>query len=146
MHNFKLQKNLNFDGKRKERAELDSNLITGSDAMGKYISRAKPNGLFQTEFCVSGPLGQFNKGLEQTKSGVASVRGKKEIARNRASANSPRSAVSKKEGLLTKADWEATISKLQPGGNGGFKFCSKARPEVGNQHRGADCGDSFSKD
>lgn len=131
----------NSEGKRKSRAELDSNEITEGDVKGKPNSGTKPNNPNQVEFCISGPLGLFSRGPDQMKSGVASVRGKKDIARNKASINSPKCAASKKDGLSDKADWEATISKLQADSNGGFKFGSKEGSEVGNQQRGAECGD-----
>lgn len=131
----------NSEGKRKSRAELDSNETTEGDAKGKPNSGTKPNNPNQVEFCISGPLGLFSKGPKQTKSGVASVRGKKDIACNRASINSPKCAASKKDVLSVKADWEATISKLQADSNGGFKFGSKEGSKVGNQQKGAECGD-----
>lgn len=91
----------NSEGKRKSRAELDSSMITEVDAKGKPNSGTKPNNPNQVEFCISGLVGLFSKGTEQTKFGVASVRGKKDIACNRALINSLKSAASNKDGLFS---------------------------------------------
>lgn len=101
---------------------------------------AKPNSQMQTEFCSTGLVGHFSNGSGQLKSLTSSVRGKKDFARKRAPDSSIGNAVT--EGNANNIVWESKLSNLQHDINGGFRFSSKGRNDLGNHSGGLDHGDS----
>ena len=90
-------------------------------------------------------VGWSSKDLNNLKSKIGSVKGKKEIARNRASVSATTStvsdkatsnvAVSEKTSFSTPSDWSTSISKIRTELNGEFKFSAKPDNKVGD-HRG----------
>ena len=90
-------------------------------------------------------MGWSSKDLNNLKSKIGSVKGKKEIARNRASVSATTStvsdkatsnvAVSEKTSFSTPSDWSTSISKIRTELNGEFKFSAKPDNKVGD-HRG----------
>lgn len=66
----------NYEGKRKAHAELDFLVGLVLNAMNKSVNGSESKGPVQTDFYTTGPLGQFNNGLDQAKSTANLVRGK----------------------------------------------------------------------
>lgn len=125
----------NFEGKRKAPTDLEPMVGTILEA-----HMAKPNSQMQTEFCTTGLVGHFSNGSGQLKSLTSSVRGKKDFAQKRAPDSSTCNAVT--EGNANNIDWASKLSNLQHDINGGFRFSSKGRNELGNHSGGLDHADS----
>ena len=93
-------------------------------------------------------VGRFVKEMSKPKTG--SVKGKKEIARNRASAAAASTtldkatsnvAVSDKPRLSTPSDWSSCISNIRSKMNGEFKFGAEPDSNVGDHRDQSSCGD-----
>ena len=97
-------------------------------------------------------VGWSSKDLNNLKSKTGSVKGKKEIARNRASVLATTStvsdkatsnvAISEKTSFSTPSDWSTSILKIQTELNGEFKFGAKPDNKEGDHCRWISCGDT----
>nr|POF25051.1 hypothetical protein CFP56_65751 [Quercus suber] len=97
-------------------------------------------------------VGQTSKNLNNPKSKSCSVKGKKEIARNKEILSASNSAASDKEtpnidisektSFSTQSDWSTSISKLRSEPNSEFKFGAKPDNKVGDQCGWVICGDT----
>ena len=97
-------------------------------------------------------MGWSSKDLNNLKSKIGSVKGKKEIVRNRASVSATTStvsnkatsnvAVSEKTSFSTPSDWSTSISKIRTELNGEFKFDAKPDNKVGDHRGRISCGDT----
>ena len=92
-------------------------------------------------------VGWSSKDLNNLKSKIGSVKGKKEIARNRASVSvsdkaTSNVAVLEKTSFSIPSDWSTSISKIRTELNGEFKFGAKPNNKVGDHRGRISCGDT----
>ena len=128
-------------GKRKANGEL---AVFGkspkelSGFKGKDISLDSPN-----------KLGMFNQGTIKSYKGPSSIKGKKVLARLRATLAIARSADSRegnRSGKIPKTIWTPSNDSSQPSHDEKFQFLDKSRNDLGDIREGKDNGNSNSSD
>lgn len=78
--------------------------------------------------------GRFSNGLAKLKLSSNSVKGKKDLARNRAAFNTSAHAANPKERQNNNSEWALQIFKLQSNINGNFQFGNNSGRKKGDQY------------